>query len=356
MECTEIRERLSEYLDGFMDAETEARVRKHLTSCKACAEELASLKALVRELGDLDPIEAPGDFLARLHERIERPSGFSKILHALFRPFKIKIPLEFAGAAVAAVLVFIVLNVQEPNEGLRYRPLPEKQEEIAREVAPPAPAPHRSVPPKRAKLARTPAPAAPKPPAMVKAPKSLLDVENLEEDTATEKSAPIELALVIRTDRPRQRASAPSASSETLDSLATESKTKKGMGVAKRARPKTPEEVPDAVDEEREALAAPLGDSGRSYKDRALPSSLPLKKSLSRVQELVTLNHGRVLSVEYEESTRNPRSILVDIPADRIKTFFNSLKTLGYFKTPLPIPFEDTGEMIQVLIRFLHPG
>lgn len=354
MECSEIRGRLSEYIDGFMDTETESDVRKHLTSCKACTEELASLEALVRELGDLDPVEAPGDFLARLHERMERPTGVSRVFQALFRPFKIKIPLQFAGAAAAAVLVFFVLNVQQPREGLQHRPLPAKQEEIAREVTPTAPAPHRSAPPKRAKLARRSAPATPEPHAVVQAPKPLLSVEDLEGDTAKRRSVPIELALVIQTHRPRPGASAQSAPSKVLDSLPTETEMKKGMMAAKQPPSKAAAEVPDAVDEERETQEAPIDGSDRSYKDRSLPSSDYPATLFPRVKELVTINHGRVLTVEYEGSTQNPRSILVDMPADRIGSFSDGLKALGHFKTPPPTPSDDTGDMIRVRIRFLY--
>lgn len=356
MECAEVREHLSEYIDGFMDAETEARVRMHLMSCKDCAEELASLKAVVRELGDLEPVEAPGDFLARLHERMERPSALSKILDTLFRPFKIKIPLEFAGAAAAAVLVFIVLNVQQPREEMRYRALPEKQAEIARRVAPSAVSePDRSAPPKREKFALRQAPAAPEQPALMKAPKPFAAVEDLKQAEAERRPAPIELALVIRTDRVRPDASALSAPSEPLESRPVETKMKKGVTVAGRARPKALEETPNAVDEGRETPAA-SGRAASSYKDQPLPSPEYPAALFPRVRELITIHQGKILSVEYEEGTQNPRSIVVDMPAERIGSFSDGLKALGDLQTPQPIPSEDAGGgMIRVHIRFLFP-
>ena len=353
MECAEIKKHLSEYIDGQLDAETEASVKRHLASCKVCTADLASMRVLVDELGDLDPVVAPANFMDQLHRRIEAPSGFSKFARALFIPFKIKIPMEFAGAVAAAVLVFIVLNVQEPKDAVRHRPMALKQEEPTREIAPTSPAPHRSATPKHAKLARKSAPAAPKPPAMLKASKTLPAVEDHKEDKAV--PPPIALALVIRTDRPRLRASAPSASSEPIESLPAETKREKGVTVAGQAHPKVSAEVPNAVDEEKED-PVPFGVSDRSYKDRPLPSSAYPTTLFPRVRDLVTLNHGRVLWVEYEKNTRTPRSILVDIPADRIGIFSNSLKAWGDLKTPLPTPSEDTGEMVQVLIRFLYPG
>ena len=106
MDCSKIKERLSEYMDEVLDAETKAVVDKHLSTCKNCQEELASLKALVSELGSMEPVESPKDFLDQLHERMEKRSRLSRILRTLFVPMRIKIPLEFAGAVAVAILVF----------------------------------------------------------------------------------------------------------------------------------------------------------------------------------------------------------------------------------------------------------
>ena len=343
MECTAIKECLSEYIDGQLDAETEASVQRHLASCQACAAELASIKALVDELGDLDPVLAPANFLDQLHQRIEEPSRFSKFIRALFVPFKIKVPLEFAGAA-AAVLVFIVLNVQQPKDALRHRPMALTHEEPAREVAPTGPAPHRLETEKRARHAQEISPAGTKPPATIKAPEPLLAGEDLKENELTAKPIPIELVLVIPTELPRQRAAAPSVDSVPPDSRPAQSTTKKGLRAFGRARPK-------AAEEESETPAV-LGGEGLSDKDQALPSSRRLK----RIRALVTLNHGRVLSVGYEENTQVPRSILVDMPAHRFSLFSEGLRELGYLKTPPRIPAQEIRERIQVSIRFLYPG
>ena len=48
MECSKVKELLSEYLDGMLDEEAGARVQAHLSECADCRDEHASLKALVR--------------------------------------------------------------------------------------------------------------------------------------------------------------------------------------------------------------------------------------------------------------------------------------------------------------------
>jgi anti-sigma factor RsiW len=123
MDCEEIRERLSAYVDDDLDRASKAVVEEHLASCKACQQEVASLKALVRELGALESVEPPKDFLNQLNERIEARSWFPKILRTLFKPMRVKIPLEFAGVVAVAILVFVVLHTQKEELGLKQAPV-----------------------------------------------------------------------------------------------------------------------------------------------------------------------------------------------------------------------------------------
>ncbi len=74
MECAEIKQHLSGYLDGVLDAQTIAIVDEHLSACKGCKQELESLHSLVKELGAMGPVKAPDDFLEKFHERLT--SGF----------------------------------------------------------------------------------------------------------------------------------------------------------------------------------------------------------------------------------------------------------------------------------------
>ncbi|MBE9571865.1 MAG: zf-HC2 domain-containing protein, partial [Proteobacteria bacterium] len=116
MECAKIKDLLSEYIDGTLDAQTKALIDEHLLACPKCNEELASLKTLIRELGSVESFKAPDDFLEKLHERLEPRVSFRKIMRILFVPGRIKIPLEFATATVMAVLIFSILYIQQPEK------------------------------------------------------------------------------------------------------------------------------------------------------------------------------------------------------------------------------------------------
>ncbi|MBW2557035.1 MAG: zf-HC2 domain-containing protein, partial [Deltaproteobacteria bacterium] len=96
MECALIQERLSEYIDGTLDANDRTAVENHISSCKSCKEDLSSLIEMVEELHAMDPVEAPADFLEKIHERMDSRFSLDRIIRKLFIPFRIKIPLELA--------------------------------------------------------------------------------------------------------------------------------------------------------------------------------------------------------------------------------------------------------------------
>jgi len=161
MECSKIREYLSEYIDGMLDTEKKALLEDHLLTCKGCSEELASLKGLVKELGVLEPVKAPPDFLDNLHQRMGSGFSLSKILSALFALTKVKIPFQLAAATTTAVLVIVIFYMIQPVKETIQKPLPSRQmmfekkvqmhpnnmeAKLKQEVAPEKPLPTKPVP------------------------------------------------------------------------------------------------------------------------------------------------------------------------------------------------------------------
>lgn len=70
MKCHQVQERLSEYLDGELDAEQARAVQAHLPGCAACARELAGLRAVVQELHSLPPAQVPGGLCSAVMEQL----------------------------------------------------------------------------------------------------------------------------------------------------------------------------------------------------------------------------------------------------------------------------------------------
>jgi len=301
MNCEEIRELLSEYVDGVLDPKTKALVNEHLSTCKACQAELASLKALVRELGSLESVAPPHDFLDQLHERMEQHSAFSKILRSLFVPIRLKMPLEFAGAAAVAILLFSILYVQQDHYKVTQAPVDLKEERVAQKGAPESwdeDLKDEAVKPKRAYRTAT----AEKPP---------------------QKKEPIELALVVKRAIP-PKTYAP--------------------GAAMEAAPAPKEKMRRSLAKKDAAPGAQLESDKRN------------DDLLLRLTWIVERVGGAVVSVEYEKVSNRPEFIHADIPSGHLTTFYNRLGDLGdLLSAPRDVTGNEQG-LIRIRIRLLPPA
>jgi len=114
MNCSRIKDLFSEYIDGQLDKEQEALVKDHLLVCSDCRDEFESMKAVIREMGSLDKIKAPDDFLETLHGRIKSDSWFQKIKAYLFIPASIRIPVELTTLATALIIAFFIFHIVPP--------------------------------------------------------------------------------------------------------------------------------------------------------------------------------------------------------------------------------------------------
>jgi hypothetical protein len=342
MKCGEIKERLSEYVDGILDPETKALVNEHLSACEDCQGTLASLKAVVSELGALESVEPPKDFLDQLHERIEERSRFPKILRTLFLPMRVKIPLEFAGAVAVAILVFSILHTQKDQLRLAEPPVGLKQEGASEQVA--------------MEKQQAKAPLGP-----------------------IEKRAPERLAL--REELPEDRLRATDEGVYKEDGADTSGKTVKDEAYKsqlayKAARAEQPPAEREAIElafvmkkeigpealapgAAMEATPAPKKKIDRSL---ALPQAAPSAKperdeevddSLLKLTRLIELVGGEVVSVQYDEETNTPESIRAEIPAKQMDTFYNKLKELGDLLTPHKTVTAKEEEVLPVCIRLL---
>jgi len=71
LECQEVQEQLSAYLDGELDEARRGPVAAHLKGCAACRRELELVTALDLALGDLSA-PAPPDLAGRVLARLPR--------------------------------------------------------------------------------------------------------------------------------------------------------------------------------------------------------------------------------------------------------------------------------------------
>lgn len=97
--------RLSEYLDGELDAATRSAVQRHVRSCAACREELAGLQRVVDRLDRDVPDGLPRDLWPALESRlpaIEREQPDLPVI-----PGSRPAPVSWAPMAAVAALLFL---------------------------------------------------------------------------------------------------------------------------------------------------------------------------------------------------------------------------------------------------------
>ncbi len=102
MKCSEVRRKLSAFLDGEISNAGKKEIAEHLETCKGCQEELVAFSRVMDALGVLEGMEPPAYFITRVRQCVReegRPTPF------LERIRSIAISFATAAAVVASVLI-----------------------------------------------------------------------------------------------------------------------------------------------------------------------------------------------------------------------------------------------------------
>lgn len=131
MNCNEVRELLSLYIDDELDENEKLLVEEHLKTCEECQKELEEYKKIIQALQEIPDEEPPLGYCKRLHEKLlaaeaeksefhepnikEAPAEITEIK----RKSKSKISrwVKYGSLAAALVLVFLVYGIN--NLGMK---------------------------------------------------------------------------------------------------------------------------------------------------------------------------------------------------------------------------------------------
>jgi hypothetical protein len=147
MNCEQVKSLLADYLDGKVTESEKAMVAEHLQSCDACSEELKFLKKYKKLIRVYPTLNAPDDFLKKVHQGIDARNR-GGIVRKLFFPLRIKVPLEAAALlalGLTGLLIFKPYRTDAPEYAAERQPaVTEKIAEVrsadreaARQGAPP---------------------------------------------------------------------------------------------------------------------------------------------------------------------------------------------------------------------------
>ena len=198
MECREVRERLSEYQDGSLDAVVARTLDTHFRECGECAAAVRSLAAVRELLRSLPPTPAPPELLARVREAVAREEagnpkgaagGPSPTPRGGSLLSRLRIPLE---AAAAVLLVASIWWYQKGSPPAPTPPAPPARSAAATPATPlkaDRPAPHAETAAPKREVASLPS-GAPEPKARVYSGADLPAAPALRASTDSERIAP----------------------------------------------------------------------------------------------------------------------------------------------------------------------
>lgn len=108
MQCSNVHDISSLYLDGLLSPEQVEMLEQHLAVCTECCSEIEALRHTIQALSALQVLDPPTEFRQQLMEKLEgelkRKSLWSRIVHT--------IPI-YRWAAVACVALALVVTFQQ---------------------------------------------------------------------------------------------------------------------------------------------------------------------------------------------------------------------------------------------------
>ncbi|HOV24964.1 MAG TPA: zf-HC2 domain-containing protein [Pseudobacteroides sp.] len=113
--CEDIRELISEYIDGDMSGDLLSEFEEHISSCEDCRNELNDVKSIIAMLNDTPDEDLPLNFKDELHERLLEEKAKKKNVISLVIA---KYSHVFASAA-GLLIIFTIWMVYNNNIGLK---------------------------------------------------------------------------------------------------------------------------------------------------------------------------------------------------------------------------------------------
>jgi hypothetical protein len=114
MECRDVQNLLSEYIDGVLSESLAPVVKQHIATCDQCQDTYHSMNRMIGVMREMEPVDEPADFRAGVRARLEKRPSVASRLRPLFYPPRVKVPLGVAAALVVAVVIWVLPRPEQP--------------------------------------------------------------------------------------------------------------------------------------------------------------------------------------------------------------------------------------------------
>jgi hypothetical protein len=317
MNCNRVKDLLYAYIDNELEPALKGRVTEHLSRCEGCREELTSMKRYAEVMVSLERKKAPEDFLERVHQRLDQTSFLQQVIEKLFLPMRIKIPLEAAGVIASVVIIILLFKPFEPvkdtehfadqvksEDQLKVRKLPER---IAR------------------------SPAISEKPASPDKELGMIARAKLKTRTKAPEKKTYQITLLIKPELLLRDAPVLSGE-EKLPSMAASAK-RRG----------------EVMDESLEKEEFKQKKSRKSIAEvRKDSPSEPLIETMNRIKRMTVSLEGRVIKEEYNDKTKLPEAVTLEIPVRNYRVFMGRLNQLGSIQkrhTAIPVKKNEAAKL-----------
>ncbi|MBI5042252.1 MAG: DUF2275 domain-containing protein [Nitrospirae bacterium] len=314
MECKDIQERLSAYIDGVTSSEEKTLIDKHLRSCQRCSKSFLELKKTLKHLKRLEEAEPPSWLAQKIMAKIKKEAEPKKgILQRLFYPLHIKLPIEAIATIFIAVTAVYLYKAIEPQKKSAQAP--------TEEITALTQLQEKDMTQKRAEVDK----------AGQKGDLKKRDEREFEK----EKPAPAKESI-DKTDRYKE---APAAPAE----IAKKEKAIKPAGVSVK------EETRQRVAATEPELKKTLADKKEDVINITI-SVKNIETSSKEIEKIVIQLKGRIIK---KEPSENKKLLTAEIDAKKIKELRERLKTIGKTKEKLGA-LEKDEEIVEIRIEIVR--
>lgn len=143
MECKQVSDHLSDYLEGMLDPKKRAEIENHLVKCEKCRRDAKALEITLDILHSLDKTEASPDFTSRVMEKIETVEIGKKVIAlgaiiGLLRIHRRAILVGFASFAITfGISMGLLHRLTSDRHGLMVNQAPGVEAYVIKEVVQP---------------------------------------------------------------------------------------------------------------------------------------------------------------------------------------------------------------------------
>lgn len=115
MEHTDIRHKLSEYIDGSTTAQERTEIESHLKTCRDCTDALQELRKTIEQIKAIEEIEPPAWMTQKIMATVRAEAEEKKnIIQRLFYPLSVKLPLQTIAVVFLAIGAFYIYRNIQP--------------------------------------------------------------------------------------------------------------------------------------------------------------------------------------------------------------------------------------------------